>query len=251
VRRLAILLIASWAISAQAQDDPGELFSRAGSSYDHGEFGLAAAQYDSLLNAGFTTPEVYFNLGNSFFRAGYLGHAIWAYRSAARLAPRDPDIKSNLTVARLSARDRIEARTPSLLQQVWRTTSQLLSFSEGARLVTALWLLVWIAVALASMWPASRRVVVPAIKVTGLLWALAFAVLAARYMGVHSTTAAVVIAVETHARSAPGEDEDVIFSGHPGLECVVRGRRDEYLLVELANGRVGWLPAVDLKQVES
>jgi hypothetical protein len=251
VRRLVIVLVVLCAVSAQAQVSPDDLYGRAGNSYDQGEFGLAAAQYDSLLSAGFTTPEVYFNLGNSFFRAGYLGHAIWAYRSAGRLAPRDPDIKSNLTVARLSARDRIEARTPTLLQQVWRTASQLLSLEEGARLVTVLWLIVWTAVALALMWPVSRRVVVPAIKVTGLLWVLAFVVFAGRYVGSHSTTAAVVIAVETHARSAPDQDEDVIFSGHAGLECVVRGSRDEYLLVELANGRVGWLPAVDLKLVES
>jgi hypothetical protein len=251
VHRLALVVVALWAVSVQAQDHPDDLFRRAGTSYDQGEFGLAAAQYDSLLNAGHTTPEVYFNLGNSFFRAGYLGHAIWAYRSASRLSPRDPDIKSNLTVARLSARDRIEAQTPTLLQQIWRTTSQLLSLVEGARLVIMLWLLVWASVALALMWPATRRVAVPAIKVTGMLWALAFVVLAARYIGSRSTTAAVVIAQETHARSAPGQDEDVIFSGHPGLECVVRARRDEYLLVELANGRVGWLPAVDLKLVES
>ena len=250
MRIVALLLILTPALT-QADSQPTELFDRAASSFDAGQYGQSARIYDSLLQLGFELPEVYFNLGNAYFRAGDLGRAVWAYRSAAALDPRDPDVEANLTVARLAARDRIETRQPGLIRQAWISLGQLLSLSEGARLVTLLWLGVWFCAALWLLFPAARRLVVPVFKITATLWAAAAIVLLARYVETRNTTAAVVIAAETQALSGPGGDADVVFSGHAGLECVVRGQRGEYLLVELANGRVGWMPVADLKRVGS
>jgi hypothetical protein len=237
--------------SARADFDPQTLFTRAAASYDAGQFGLAASQYDSLITTGQETPEVYFNLGNAYFRAGSLGQAIWAYRSAEELAPRDADIDANLTVARLACRDRIETAPASLLQQLWRTVSKLLSLTEGARLVTLLWLALWLVIAAALFLRRARRWVMPFVRVLALAWALSAITFTVRYVAARNTKAGVVVASETQARSAPGAEEDVVFSGHAGLECIVRGQKAGFLLIELANGRVGWVAAADLKLVES
>jgi hypothetical protein len=89
----------------------------------------------------------------------------------------------------------------------------------------------------------------PLLKILVTLWAAAALVLVARYLEVSNTVPAVVVADETEALSGPGGEADVVFTGHAGLECVVRGSRDDYLLVELANGRVGWVPTADLALV--
>lgn len=254
MRRLiwtALVLFAAHAGASAADVDPQVWFARAAESYDAGQYGLAAAQYDSLLEWGYRTSEVYFNLGNAFFRAGFLGHAIWAYRCAQQLSPRDPDIEANLTVARLASRDRIEPTPPGFVQQVWRTASGLLSLGEGARLVTLLWLGLWLGIAVALFLPAARRWVLPAVRLLALAWLLSAATFTVRFLALRHTQSGVVTAGETQARSAPDPDEDIVFTGHAGLECVVRGQRSEFLLIELANGRVGWVPASDLKLVDS
>ena len=107
----------------RSSPDPAAVFTRAAEDFDAGRYVAAVQGYENLLSLGLPNAPVYFNLGNAYFRAGDLGRAVWAYRSAALRAPRDPDIEANLTVARLTARDRIEAKSPGLIRQVWRTLS--------------------------------------------------------------------------------------------------------------------------------
>jgi len=251
MRRLTfwVVLGSLWSSLCWANLEQEGLFARAGQSYDAEDYRLASAQYDSLLQAGTRAPEVYFNLGNSHFRSGSLGHAIWAYRSALELAPRDRDIVANLTVARLACRDKIEPIPPSFIQEVWRAASGLLSLSEGAYLVTVLWLALWLLVAAALFWPRVRRWILPAARFLAFVWLVSAAILAVRYLAIRQTQAGVVTAQETQARSAPHADEDVVFTGHAGLECMVRGNREDFVLIELTNGRVGWIPASDLRLI--
>ena len=249
MRRLILCwLLSCTPVLAQA---PDQMFSDAAGHYDAGRFQEAARLYDSLLRAGFTQPQVYFNLGNSQFRAGSLGEAIWAYRSALNLAPRDVDIDANLTVARLACRDKIDPVPPGLVKQIWRTASSVLSVAEGARLVTWLWWSLWAAVALAVFIPSVRSWTLPMVRLLALAWLVSASTFTIRYLAQRNTQAGVVTASETQARSAPDPDEDVAFTGHAGMECLVRGQRGDYLLIELANGRVGWIPVSDLKLVGS
>jgi len=252
MRRLIVLLLfCAGANSARGQSSPNDLFARAAAQYDAGMFYEAIDLYDSLLAGGFANAAVYFNIGNAYFRAGDVGRAIWAYRAGENLAPRDPDIEANLTVARLAARDRIEVLPPGFIKQLWRNLGELLSLDEGARLVTIAWYVLWFAVAGWLFSARTRRWLGPVIRWVGLVWALAFVVLAARYLETRNAQAAVVVAEEAVALSGPGTEFDLVFSGHSGLECVVRGRKYDYVLVELANGRVGWMPADDLALVPS
>lgn len=250
MRRL-ILCLVLWATPAWAIENPDSVFAEAGKHYDDGRFQDAALRYDSLIATGYKLPQVYFNLGNAQFRAGQLGEAIWAYRSALNLAPRDVDIEANLTVARLACRDRIEVEPPGLIKQVWRAVSTVLSVGEGALLVTWLWWSLWAVIALVLLLPVTRPWVMPLVRILALAWVVAASTLAIRHMASQSTQGGVLIAAESQARSAPGPNEDVAFTGHSGMECQVRGRRDNYLLIELANGRVGWIPAADVKLIET
>ena len=242
-----LILVAVMTTSAAAE--PIDLYARAARNYDGGEFAGAAIQYDSLLQMGYGSSEVYFNLGNAHFRSGSIGEAIWAYRSAAELSPRDLDIQANLNVARLVVRDRIEPVQPSFLRLVWLSLAELLSISEGSRLVTILWGMVWLCVAGWLWWPAGQRILRPALKLTGALWLMAALVLCAGYVESYNNVAAVIVADSTEALAEPGLGADVVFNGHAGLECVVRGTKHRYVLVELTNGRVGWIPSAHLKLV--
>lgn len=252
MRRLIATAFCLAALVASASAaDPADLFARAAAQYDAGLYFEAIDFYDSLLSEGYDQAAVYFNVGNAYFRAGDIGRAIWAYRAAELRAPRDLDIDANLTVARLAARDRIEAVPPGFLQQLWGKLARLLSLREGARAATLAWWLFWLALAGWLFRRSFRPWLGPVTRWLGLLWVAAFLVLAARYLETRNTQSAVVVADTVDARSGPGAEFDVVFSGHSGLECAVRGERNDYYLVELANGRVGWVTAASLALVPS
>ena len=90
------------AVSPALAEDPSALFDAGNKLYEQGKYGEAAAAYLRLLERGDRSAAVYFNLGNACFKSGQIGRAILAYREAARVTPRDPDLRANLQFARKS-----------------------------------------------------------------------------------------------------------------------------------------------------
>jgi tetratricopeptide (TPR) repeat protein len=77
-----------------------QIFRLGNEAYEKEEFEEAAAYYSAVVERGIRNGDVYFGLGNSYFRAGDFGRAILNYEKARKLRPRDPDIQHNLDYAR-------------------------------------------------------------------------------------------------------------------------------------------------------
>ncbi|NSW56019.1 MAG: SH3 domain-containing protein [Armatimonadetes bacterium] len=99
--RFALLLAAStaalppWSACASSVD-VAEIFARANESYDKGDFASAAAGYARCVELGADGADVLYNLGNARARSHQPGQAMAAYWAARRIAPRDPDLLSNM-----------------------------------------------------------------------------------------------------------------------------------------------------------
>jgi hypothetical protein len=76
-----------------------QTFLEASQAYDANRPADAAALYASLVGQGYESKELYFNLGNAYFKIGKLGLAVLNYRRAWQITPRDPDIQANLRFA--------------------------------------------------------------------------------------------------------------------------------------------------------
>ena len=97
--------IFSSTLFAQSQE---EICRKANISYENADYEKAASLYEDLLEKDMVSPEVFYNLGNSFFKLKQIGRAIVNYERAQRLAPRDKDIRLNLKLARSMTVDKIE-----------------------------------------------------------------------------------------------------------------------------------------------
>lgn len=79
-------------------------------AYKQGNFQQAITDYRELLGHG-QSAELYYNLGNAFYRTDSLTQAILAYERAALLSPGDPDIRFNLQFARSKTIDKVTPRS--------------------------------------------------------------------------------------------------------------------------------------------
>ncbi|MEM1324684.1 MAG: tetratricopeptide repeat protein [Bacteroidota bacterium] len=79
--------------------NPEQQFQVANKSYDIEEYAVAIEQYQSLLESGFVSPELYTNLGNAYYQFGNLGKAILNFQRALQLNPDDEVATQNLTTA--------------------------------------------------------------------------------------------------------------------------------------------------------
>ena len=95
------------------------------SQYDAQQFVEAARSYEHILNDGLYSAELFFNLGNAYFKAGDLPKALLNYRRAWYFTPGDPDLEANTKLAAQTAgvllpeTSLLERITFSLSQERW------------------------------------------------------------------------------------------------------------------------------------
>ena len=86
--------------------------------------------YESILDLGYVSSDLYYNLGNAYYRKHYIGQAIWAYMNAITLNPRDKDIKYNLSVANAHIVDRVEIPDSFFLLEYYRNLKNYFTINE-------------------------------------------------------------------------------------------------------------------------
>src|SRR5439155_26920116 len=97
-RLLAFLLCAVSTSSAFAQLDSD--FAKANQDYAHGNFKEAISGYKTLVGPGQWSANLFYDLGNAYFRTGDFGHAILNYERALALERHHPEATANLQIAR-------------------------------------------------------------------------------------------------------------------------------------------------------
>src|SRR5438477_12047421 len=84
--------------------DPNAQFAKANQEYAAGDFKVAIQDYEELVRSGQDTPNLFYNLGNAYFRQKDFGRAILNYERALALEPHPPEADANLRIARDEAR---------------------------------------------------------------------------------------------------------------------------------------------------
>jgi tetratricopeptide (TPR) repeat protein len=249
VRRTAAAALASAILAvagsrAAHADRLDEAWRRGNDAYLHGDYGAAIVAYEELRRQGIASADLYFNLGDAYFRNRALGPAIWAFERAVALDPSDEDARFNLVEARKlaaqTARDRIqgEEREP-----VW------------VRAVTALgpateaWLFVGTYVGFFALLFVRRRVATDARTALGAAAAVlaAAALVSGALLAGRAELARVPFGVVLPDAVAVKDGADASyhtsFELHAGLKVRLVDRDQDWLRIRLGNGLEGWVRA--------
>ena len=228
---LMLLLSSGWSRA----ENLTSAFEAANKLYEQGKHSEAAANYEKLIQTGWVSAALYFNLGNALFKSGQIGRAIAAYRQAEQLAPRDPDVRANLQFARN------QAQGPTLSPSRWQRWRGRLSVNEWTLLAASgVWLLLFLLAA--GQWrpalkPLLRNYTVAVAVTAGLACAcLGEAIYESRFAPL-----AIVIARNAVARHGPLEESQTAFTAHDGGELRVLDEKDDWLQVTTDPRHIGWL----------
>ncbi len=228
------LLIAP--VTGARADDPATGFESANKLYEEGKYVDAVAGYDKLLASGNVSEAIYFNRGNALFKLGQVGRAIASYRQAQLLAPRDPELRANLQLARTRTRGGSPYRA-----ERWRMLLSRLSVNEWAVLTSVVIWALFILLAL-GQWRVELK--------SGLrsyLVAACFAVvffggcLGLTFYNDYLSPSAIVVVGEVEVRNGPLDESQSIFKVRDGAELEVTDQKDGWLQVVDAAQRMGWL----------
>ena len=226
--------------------DAAGFFAEGNRLYQEGDHPAAARHYQAVLDRGLESAALHYNLGNAHFRLGDLAPAVLAYERAARLEPRNPDIRANLELVNRMLQDRIEP-----LPRFW-----LLSALEWwMKLVPQGWLVAASAIAYGVLGAGATLLILR--RPRGTRWRKALGraswcagacavvlggTLLARELDVAQPEEAIVMAEEVRVLSAPSEEGGLtVFTLHAGAKVRIDRRAAGWVELVLADGRVGWL----------
>ena len=244
---VAALLTASPA-AATTGESARALMDHGLASYEKGDYADAAKSFGQVLAQGVDDPVVHYDLGNAYFKSGRLGLAIYHFRRAHALAPRDEDIAANLEYARFLAIDRIEgeeARTDRPVEG-WlnRVTPD-----EAFRIAGLLWVLAGLAAVVWQLTPGRSPFWRRTAATLLLVWGLAFAGAWTVERRAAAVEEAVVVADKTDVRNGPGPSFATAFVLHEGAETVVEGERGQWIEVSLPGDLRGWIQASSIARL--
>src|SRR5438046_7553903 len=75
-------------------------FAKANQEFAQGHFKEAISRYETLVSSGQWSANLFYDLGNAYFRTGDFGRAILNYERALALERHHPEATANLQIAR-------------------------------------------------------------------------------------------------------------------------------------------------------
>ena len=239
------LLSMSLMASAAVQKEKGD------EAYKKGNYQEAIKTYTELLKEG-VSAEVYYNLGNAYFRTDNVTQAVLAYERALLLKPGDSDIRYNLDYARSKTIDKITPESEMFFVTWYHALVRMTSVDNWARIsigsIIAALLLVLVYLFINNS----------LLRKTGFYGALSMMVLFVISIFfawqqselLKETHGAIVIDPTVTVKKTPatnGTDEFVI---HEGTRVEITDRSiKNWLGIRIADGREGWLVATQVEEI--
>lgn len=226
----------------------GETMHTASRLYESGQYAQAAQAYQQLAGQGFADSALFYNLGNAYFKQGDHGRAILNYRRAQQLAPRDPDIEANLSLARSRTADQFEAAEESgFLVLLGKSVQQRFALNEVAMAALGAWILfvfLLILFATARAGSAWRKALQYGLVITAVILVVGVTTLGSSLYTANDQPAGVVVASEVDVTSGPGSQYVTEFTLHSGAELNLVETRGSWVRLALPGGDLeGWVPA--------
>lgn len=210
--------------------------------YRQGQFSAALSAYEEILKNHPKDPFVYYNIGNCYFKMDSKGLAAANYYRAFELAPRDADIRHNLTLALASGGEKfVPSGIPIILHKAFFS----LSLPELKGLV---YVLFWLVCLLVLVYLVRRKW--SHLATVGLLVLLACGSWLYVRMGLVKAVRAVIAVPVAEIRSGPGTNFPASASAAQGHLLRIEDEKDDwYEVILTSQGLKGWIPKKDIEKI--
>jgi len=250
VKNYINVLLLFFCFWANAQNET--LFKKANDAYNEGDYVQAAGQYLKILEKGEHSAELYFNLGNSYYKLNQIAPSIYYYEKALLLNPNDTEIKNNLAYSQNMTLDAIEVLPETGLASLYKRFTGYFSFDQWAKIAVffmILFVLLYIAFYFFSYSTRKR------IAFIGSLLAIVLSIISAvfafiEYEDFKTDNPAIVFAQESQVKAEPNDRSQQAFVLHEGTKVNVLDTLDDWRKIQLSDGKTGWISSESIKLIK-
>ena len=218
-------------------------FMKANQDYAQGHFKEAITGYEKLAQAGQWSANLFYDLGNSYFRTGDFGRAILNYERALALEPHHPEASANLQIAR------DEARALELQQTAAERYLHVASVNQYCIVAAIVFWLALLVILLRIFARRKSATLIAAFLFCLLICAGAIYAVYTLERGSKGAALAIVTGRNVQARLATADTANSVLALPPGSEIKILSTRGDWVYAALPNTLRGWIPAKDAERV--
>lgn len=243
---LPVLFIGLWGMAADLETE-----EQAEQLYAEGKYADAADAYNRILSEGMESAELYYNLGNCYYKLGENTRAILNYERSLLLDPGDAMTRYNLKMAQHAIVDKIEVLPELFLVRWYKALETYFSADQWGYISVALFIIFLVMAALFFYSPSIG------VKKTGFVVGIIVFFLTAgsiffamkQSSRVSEREYAIITTPSVTVKGAPDNSGTSLFLIHEGLKVRVVGELGSWYNIRLADGNEGWVVKTDLEKI--
>lgn len=230
---------------------PDELFSKANDFYKNGQYSKAIQMYLNIEKKGMESDDLFFNLGNSYYKLNKVAPSIYYYEKALKINPIHEDALNNLAFAKRMTIDVIEDLPRTFLQRFSSTVIQKLTYDTWAILAVIASFLSAILFLLYYFSYSSKQKIFYFNSAILTVFVMVITVIFAfsNYKTNQKIRSAIIFEQESDVKNSPSLDGETVFELHEGTKVYILDELSNWKKIKLADGKIGWINAEDLKEI--
>tara|TARA_B100000929_G_scaffold75265_1_gene58682 strand:+ start:914 stop:1693 length:780 start_codon:yes stop_codon:yes gene_type:complete len=241
-----------WMVSPSilsAQINVENIFSQANELYNKGIYIEAINNYKEIIKNDFHSAELYYNLGNAYYRLDSIASSVYYYEKALQLNPNDRETIDNLELINKTLVDEIDPITIPLIESILNSISNIFYF-ETWGYISIFFSFLIVALFLSYYFANSSRVK----RLTFVLLCISSIFMLVSlingnkgYNNYINNEYAVIYSYETDLKIEPNYRSETLFMLHEGTKIQVLENYNNWIKIRLVNGQVGYIQLIDVK----
>ena len=246
ITRFVLLLIIGFSMVFELKaQKPEVLLTKANSLYNENAFDSALVLYKDIVEQGYSSASLFYNIGNTYYKLRNYPLAIYYYEKSLKLDPNNDDTKHNIEIAQLFLTDKIEAVPELFIKTWWNNLSN--TFTLNLWSIITLVLIGLLLTCLFFYITAKTRGLKKSMFFIGLFLLVfticSFSISAKKYNYISTNNEGIIIIPTITIKSSPSNSSVDLFVLHEGSKVKILDNADGWEKIKIANGSIGWLPA--------
>lgn len=227
-------------------------FEKGNNLYQKGKYNEAILSYESVFRTKKHSAELYYNLGNCYYKLNKVAPAIYNFEKALLLNPEDNDIKNNLKFAQKLQIDDIKTEPKVGFSKIIEDFTSMFHYNSWAGIAVAMSVLFVLLFVGFYFYESTRQKRIFFIAMFVTILAIILNIFAAFYTksNYDNNKPAIVFAEIVALKTEPKQEATTAFELHEGTKVFVIETLDNWSKIEIADGKKGWMENQNFKSLK-
>ena len=209
----------------------------------------AKSAFEKVLENNWESPELYYNIGNVYYRLNDISGAVWAYEMCLYHNPAHEDAKFNLKLANVNVKDRIAIPEAPIYLKLYMGIKGRFTPNEWVKITLGLFVLFLLFALVRKFWGYlpilnfSENFILILICITFLF-------------SLHSIwtdlniSQGIIYTQSVDVLSEPNTQSTTLFQVHEGLKVSITTQNSRnWVEIELVDGKSGWISGSQIRAI--